>query len=216
MFKLFCLDLENYYFFINMYPLILINLLTISGLIYFFIKLYKIKNYYCFDMHKKNWYPSLGIQGFKLSYVMNNINILYLIGGVLIIWIFIISNDTSLYYYFAHFSISICFLFFTRFMMGLIGQKVLYEENLNIQDIDIELDDQPKINHEFRIIKNIDNYFKYECCICLEDKKFVTRTELGPCKHDIFCKDCINRVTNKTCPICRQNINKIKIFIKKN
>ena len=75
-----------------MYPIIIINLSSALGILYFFIKIYKIKNFQCFDMHTKNWYPSLGIEGYKLSYVLHRINILYIISGTLSASLFVLNN----------------------------------------------------------------------------------------------------------------------------
>lgn len=50
-----------------------------------------------------------------------------------------------------------------------------------------------------------------ECCVCLEEKKCLNIQ----CKHPL-CKDCFERLIQKSCPLCRRNIiileNKLKKF----
>ena len=55
---------------------------------------------------------------------------------------------------------------------------------------------------------------EYECCICL-DRLFKVDSEVSvtPCGHT-FHKDCISNVIkgeNKTCPICRQDLQEEKV-----
>ena len=58
------------------------------------------------------------------------------------------------------------------------------------------------------------------CCICLENKLFPYKAILSPCKHDYFCKTCIETINNynslEHCPLCRMKITKVGIIIRKN
>ena len=48
------------------------------------------------------------------------------------------------------------------------------------------------------------NKLRLECCICLDDKFFVSRT---PCNHSI-CIDCLFRLKQTICPYCRYDLEK--------
>ncbi len=44
-----------------------------------------------------------------------------------------------------------------------------------------------------------------ECCICMEAYSRPNKSDCKlPCSH-IFCVDCVKRINNKKCPICRQS-----------
>ena len=49
------------------------------------------------------------------------------------------------------------------------------------------------------------------CCMCLDAK---VNTVFTPCGHACMCKDCSDKYTEKTCPICRKEIeNKFNLFM---
>ena len=76
-----------------MYPIIVINLFTCIGIIYFLKKLYGVRYYYSFEVNSVNWYPSIGVQGYKLSYILKNVNILYTINCTVSIWMYVLGES---------------------------------------------------------------------------------------------------------------------------
>ena len=206
-----------------MFPIIFINIANLLAITYYCIKIYRIKNFLSFERYKNNWYPSLGINGYKLSYVMFNINTAYTIVCSVMLWIYF----AGIYYREKNnnylLGISILLLLVTKMFMIFIGKKVLpcIEDDVvsnNGQEIEISIS-QP-IQWEFSIRNNDNDIFRYECCICLENKLFPYKAILFPCKHDFFCKTCIETVNNYSsleyCPLCRMKINKVGIIIRKN
>ena len=203
-----------------MYPVIILNIFSFLGLNYYFIKLYRIKYYYSFDIHRINWYPSLGAEGYKLTFLLRNINIIYAINITVSIWIYVIGhyyrNDLYTYYM----GLSILSILVVRIFMTFFGKIVLYQpenENVPIQNIESGLNLK---RWEYRILKDKKDYFNFRCCICLEEKVFNCRSNILPCNHDVFCKTCIQKLCENNdfdrCPICRANFNIIQIFIRNN
>lgn len=205
-----------------MLPLIFINITNIIGIIYYSVKIYRIRNFLSFEMYKYNWYPSLGINGYKLSYIIFNINISFVISCSVMLWIYFIGNYYKKKYYNFILIISILLIFITKILMVFLGKRLLIyiEDNRTTNNENIEIAINQPIKWEFSMRKNENNIFNYECCICLENKLFPYKAILSPCKHDYFCKTCIETINNynslEHCPLCRMKITKVGIIIRKN
>ena len=66
-----------------MISIIIINSFSLIGMLYFLYNLLLVK-YDNFDnLDTKNWYPHLGINGYKLTYIVREINIIYILGGLI-------------------------------------------------------------------------------------------------------------------------------------
>lgn len=87
------------------------------------------------------------------------------------------------------------------------------EQNVEIQENNKNI----KENKEAEEIKNIQAYVKIleineeiekECCICYNN--ILTFVILLPCQHKQFCKNCVDQIKDKKCPLCRQFFYEIK------
>jgi len=215
-----------------MISIIIINSFSLIGMLYFIYNLLLIKKNAFSNLDTKNWYPHLGINGYKLTYIAREVNTIYILGGLIGFWIYFIVNHKKNENDDLYILVSLLGLFLNKYIMFLIANSVLHDENnINVirngnfiiedsESLIDESDSESKtdiIIREYCIIPNVDNYFKYECCICLEEKNYVCRSKILPCNHDVFCKNCINKLSgNDRCPLCRENIMRITIMIKKN
>lgn len=87
-----------------------------------------------------------------------------------------------------------------------IGDVITLDE---YKDFSIKLNHEQIYNKLKRIIINILNLsFQNKddvCCCCLIEKPNII---LNNCYHCILCSNCINKISNKRCPICKQNFEK--------
>ena len=62
-------------------------------------------------------------------------------------------------------------------------------------------------NKQLKKEKNKKEKYTFECCICLNTKSKKQDYVMTPCKHE-FCCSCLLKhiTTQKTCPLCRDNI----------
>lgn len=58
----------------------------------------------------------------------------------------------------------------------------------------------PNILHVLHVPKTVENGEKTFCCICMTEETHVT---ILPCKHREFCLNCIERIRELLCPLCR-------------
>ncbi len=72
--------------------------------------------------------------------------------------------------------------------------------------------DFKKINILNSLTESIDLILKHglnayedsDCCICMSSKSDIL---LLPCKHKVMCKGCFSKLSNKKCPMCKNNYN---------
>lgn len=85
-----------------------------------------------------------------------------------------------------------------------IYQNTMITKELEIQDL--------KKNIKYLQTQHIDSIpEEYICKICMENK---IDCILEPCMHFIMCQKCIEELTDRKCPICRQDCTFYnKIFI---
>jgi hypothetical protein len=50
---------------------------------------------------------------------------------------------------------------------------------------------------------NIEKYNMIICKLCCEE---VSDCILEPCKHCVCCKECLHKLTDRICPVCREPI----------
>lgn len=86
----------------------------------------------------------------------------------------------------------------TLVLEGFSREPVLCEEQLQV--IQNSLEEPPVIHNPLENTPDDTN----ECPICTET--LVRRWAIIPCGHTQFCKDCVNKLPIRKCPICRTNI----------
>ena len=152
----------------------------------------------------------------KYTKVISKINIFYTVSLFISLWLFFMHNNFFEHNYITLLNFSVFGMILARYFMGAIGKCSLINIRENNDDNQVNLPTNT-IGWEFSLTNNENNYYFYECCICLENKLFPFRVNLLPCGHNIFCKICVEQIDNlEKCPICRQKIDKVSVNIRKN
>ena len=195
-----------------MISLVTINLGTLFGILYFFISLFDIRNLNL-QMYNTNYFSSLNNYGSYLTYITKKLFTIN--SSFFLVTLLLLSIKTEISTFNSHpllYLYSTLGMLFSFIILIIIGYSYIkYNFILNEMAIN-EMD-----GIEFEYICKYDNiFYSFRCCICLEEKEFITRALLIPCNHKVFCKDCSIKICNmKTCPLCRDEIKKITIFINK-
>ena len=195
-----------------MISLVTINLGTLFGILYFFISLFDIRNLNL-QMYNSNYFTSLNNYGSYLTYIIKRIFTINSVFFVFTLLILSIKTEISTFNSYPMLYLYSILGMLLSFIILIIIGYIYIKYNFILNEMSINELDGIEFEYMFR---GDENFYNFKCCICLEENEFITRALLIPCNHKIFCKDCSIKIGNmKSCPLCREEIKKITIFLKK-